>query len=179
MATTRNDKAKEKSPFRLRREELGYSREKAAELIDGMTVERLERIENGKLDVRPDEILVMSRTYRKPELANHYCSHLCAIGRSYVPEVVVDDLPRVTLRMVASIESLKKCKKRLVEIAADGIIDETEVADFLGLQEKLEELSVAIESLQLWTEQMVADGIIDETAYNREKAKWQKQADSA
>ena len=49
-----------KTIFQLSREELGYSREKASELLGWISPERIEKIENEKSMPHPDEILAMS-----------------------------------------------------------------------------------------------------------------------
>ena len=82
-----------KSVFRRKREALSLSREKAGELLDGMQPERIERTESGKLPARPEEVLIMAKGYKAPELCNHYCAHECAIGKEYVTEVTLEDLP--------------------------------------------------------------------------------------
>ena len=38
---------KDKSIYQVCREELGFTREKASEMMDGMTASRIEKIENG------------------------------------------------------------------------------------------------------------------------------------
>ena len=45
-------------------------------------------------------------------------------------------------------------KNRLIEICADGGIDDTEQADFEEIQSNLEQLSLSVEALQLWTEKV-------------------------
>ena len=60
--------------------------------------------------------------------------------------------------------TLKK-KERLVEITVDGHISGDELADFIYIQEELEKISVAVETLQLWCEQMLDTGAIDRTQY--------------
>ena len=40
----------------------------------------------------------------------------------------------------------------LIEITADGIVDETEVAAFDAVLEELEKMSVNIQSLMLWAQ---------------------------
>lgn len=52
-----------KTLFQLSREELGYSRDKASELLDWISAERIEKIENEKSLPHPDEVLAMSVTY--------------------------------------------------------------------------------------------------------------------
>ena len=64
----RVSKKENKSVYQLLREERGLSREKASEMLEFITPERLERIENNKFDARPDEIMVMAKKYNAPEL---------------------------------------------------------------------------------------------------------------
>lgn len=49
---------------------------------------------------------------------------------------------------------LDDMKNRLIEICADGGIDETEQEDFAEIQSSLEQLSLSVEALQLWTEKV-------------------------
>lgn len=49
-----------KTLYQLRREELGLSREKASELLEGIPPERIERIESGKFTAHPDEVVIMA-----------------------------------------------------------------------------------------------------------------------
>lgn len=154
-----------KNRYQLVREELGLSREKAGELLEIISPERLEKIENERSQPHPDEVLLMSQKYRKPSLCNYYCSNQCPIGQEYVPEVTVKELSAIVLEMLASLNSVQKKKDRLIEIAADGEISGDELADFLFIQQELERISITVEALQLWTEKMLSGGAIDEAEY--------------
>ena len=158
-----------KNKYQLIREELGLSREKAGELLEIISPERLEKIENERCDPHPDEVLRMSQKYRKPSLCNHYCSNQCPIGQQYVPEIKVKDLSQLILEMLASLNSMQKEKDRLIEITVDGKISGDELADFVAIQEQLEKISVAVETLQLWSERMLATGAIDPEQYRAYK----------
>ena len=131
--------------------------------------ERLEKIENERSDPHPDEVLLMARKYRKPSLCNYYCANECPIGHQYVPEVQVKELSSIVLEMLASLNSVHKQKDRLIEIAADGKISGEEIDDFIYIQEELERISITVETLQLWSERMLANGVIDAEAYNARK----------
>lgn len=74
-----------KTIYQINRENLGYSREKASDVLDWISPERIERIENGKSKPQPDEVLQMSIGYKNPNLCNHYCARECPIGQQYVP----------------------------------------------------------------------------------------------
>ncbi len=150
-----------KNPFQLAREELGLTREKASELLESITPERIEKIENEKTIPYPDEILVMADKYKKPELCNYYCSNVCEIGQKYVPEVKMKDLSRIVLEMIASMNRMGSKKDRLIEIAADGEITSSEIDDFEEIHKELGNISMAIDALRLWAEKMKSSGSID------------------
>ena len=131
--------------------------------------ERLERIENGKFPITPDEVMLLAEIYGEPTLCNHYCSKECPIGEKYVPEVKVKDLAQIVLEMLSSLNSMKKSQERLIEITADGMIDDDEIKDFVFIQKELERISITVETLQLWVEQMLADKKINIEKYNQIK----------
>ena len=141
-----------KLPFQIKREELGLSREQAVKEIAGMSYDRLEGIENRRIAATPEDILLLAKRYNDPSLCNAYCSGQCKIGQRYVPEVKVGELPSIVLGMLATLNNIEVMKDRLIAIAADGIIDEEERKDFEAIQDQLEELSIAVEALQLWVE---------------------------
>ena len=69
------------------------------------------------------------------------------------------------LETIASLNAMQKKKERLIEITVDGRISGDELADFVYIQEELEKISVAVETLQLWCERMLDTGVIDRTQY--------------
>lgn len=160
-----------KNRYQLVREELGLSRERAGELLETISPERLEKIENERSAPHPDEVLLMSQKYQKPSLCNYYCANQCPIGQQYVPEVQVKELSAIVLEMLASLNAVQKQKDRLIEIAADGQISREEIDDFIYIQEELERISITVETLQLWSEKMLATGAIDAEQYHARKHK--------
>lgn len=158
-----------KNRYQLAREELGLSREKASDLLGTIPAERIEKIENEKSLPHPDEVLVMSQKYKKPSLCNYFCSNDCPIGREYVPEVQIKELSAIVIEMLASLNSVNKTRDRLIEIAADGVISDDEIDDFIRIQNELERISITVETLQLWAEKMLANGIIDADQYYARK----------
>ena len=158
-----------KNRYQLAREDLGLSREKASDLLGTIPSERIEKIENEKSLPHPDEVLVMSQKYKKPSLCNYFCSNDCPIGREYVPEVQIKELSAIVIEMLASLNSVNKTRDRLIEIAADGLISDDEIDDFIQIQNELERISITVETLQLWSEKMLANGIIDADQYYARK----------
>ena len=164
----------EKNVYYKRREELGLTRDQASELLECLTPERIEKIENERCIPHPEDVLVMADKYRSPELCNYYCSNQCPIGKEYVPEIKVQDLSQIVLRMLSSLNQVQDSQKRLIEITADGEILEDEIADFVNIQAELEKISITVETLQLWAEHMIANGNIDEKKYEEQRAKLKK-----
>ena len=158
-----------KNPYFQRREALGLTREKASELLETIPPERIEKIDNERSLPHPDEVLLMAEKYKAPELCNYYCSNQCPIGQQYVPEIKMQDLSQIVLQMLASLNAAQDSQRRLIAITADGAIQEDEIPDFIRIQEELEKISVTVEALQLWSEQMLANGAIDPEAYKRYK----------
>ena len=103
-ASTRQNK----TPYQLAREELGLSRERAAELLETIPAERIERIESERSLPRPDEVLRMAQRYKKPSLCNAYCARACPIGQEYVPEIKPKELPAIVLEMLATLNTLDR-----------------------------------------------------------------------
>lgn len=164
---------KDKNIYQQTRENLDLSRDSASELLEWISPERIERIENEKSTPNPDEVLQMADKYKVPRLCNYYCSHQCPIGQEYVPEIKTKELSQIILEMLASLNSMNKKRERLIEITADGKIGNDEIEDFIYIQEELERISITVETLQLWSEKMLANGIIDEKKYQEIKAKRQ------
>jgi len=155
-----------KTIYQLTREGLKLTREEASELLETMSPERIEKIENERSMPHPDEVLLMSDKYKQPGLCNHYCANQCPIGQQYVPEIKIKELSQIVLEMLASLNSMNKQKDRLIEITADGKITDDELEDFIHIQEELERISITVETLQLWCEKMLDHGVIDVERYN-------------
>ena len=143
--------------------------DKASFMNTPIQPERLERIENGKFPITPDEVMLLADIYGEPSLCNHYCANECPIGEKYVPEIKVKDLSQIVLEMLASLNTMKKNQERLIEISADGIIDDDEIRDFVYIQNELEHISITVETLQLWVEKMLAEKKINLEKYNQIK----------
>lgn len=155
-----------KNVYQLCREDLGFSREKASQILDTISSERIEKIENERSLPQPVEVLIMSEKYGAPNLCNYYCANDCPIGKQYVPEVKIKDLSQIVLEMLVSLNTTNRQKERLIEISADSRIEQDEIEDFVHIQEELERISITVEALQLWAEKMLANGMIDMKTYN-------------
>ena len=140
------------------REKLGFTREKASELIGFISSAKLEKIENGKVSVQPEDVIAMANCYKAPELCNYYCSQECPIGQQYVPEIKVKDLTQIAVETLNSLNRMNKEKDRLLEIVEDGQITPDEYEDFFEIKKTLEKIALSVDTLQLWVDKSIADG---------------------
>lgn len=156
-----------KNIYQTSRENLGLTREAAAEKLSFISADRIEKFESEKTIPHPEEILAMADCYKNPSLCNYYCSTVCPIGQEYVPEVKVKDLAHVTLEMVVSLNNLVKKRDRLLEITVDGKISDDELPDFLNIQDELDKMSLTIDSLKLWVSNSIVSGELDRSMFQK------------
>ncbi len=156
-----------KSIYQEAREALDLSREKATDLISEieyngqkgrfnyLNYDRLVKLELEKQSFQPEDVLALSLAYNKPELRNYYCCHQCPIGEKDAPEVSdTNNVHKVLVEMAVSLETVNSQKIRLMEILADGKVDETEIPDLNKILDELEKISMTVEAIQLWCEKM-------------------------
>ena len=156
-----------KNAYQLCREELGLTREKASDLMEYISADRIEKIESEKSIPHPDEVLTMAKCYKKPALKNYYCSNVCSIGMESVPELQAKDLSQIVLEMLATLNTMEKQKNRLIDITVDGMITKDEFEDFTNIQQTLDKISIAVDSLKMWVEEQVANGKMDDSIYEK------------
>lgn len=155
-----------KNIYQISRENLELTRDKASELMEFISADRIEKIESEKSLPHPDEIIAMSEAYKAPALCNYYCSHECQIGIKDVPELKIKDLSQIVLEIISSLNNFEKQKDKLINITVDGEISEDEYLDFARIEKQLDNISLSVRSLRLWVEQTIANGNIDEDMLN-------------
>ena len=147
-----------KTIYQKRRESRGLTRAEASEAMQWVTDSRIEKIENEKTMATPDEVLAMAEAYKSPELCNYYCSHECAIGRKYVPQVQEKPIEKIVLEMLDSLNHLDRQRARLIEITSDGVIHDDQSEDFVHIRDELGRRGSIVDSLELWFDTTVAEG---------------------
>ena len=155
-----------KSIYQTTREELKLTREKASDIIGFMSAERIEKIENAKVNVQPEDVMALAQCYKAPKLCNYYCSNECPIGRKYVPEVQAKDLAQIAIETLKSLNKINREKDRLLEIIEDGQVRDDELSDFVSIKKTLDKISLSVDTLQLWVDQAIADGNLDMSAFD-------------
>lgn len=111
------------------------------------------------------------KSLQNPGLCNAYCATECPIGQKYVPAIEAKELPQIVLEMVNSINIVNEQKNRLISIAVDGKLTNDEFYDFAKIENELEKISISVETLQLWLENTIETGDVDETLLNSAREK--------
>jgi hypothetical protein len=124
------------------------SREGAADIMS-IDRGRLYRIEKGLINPYPEEVHLMADLYNAPELRNFYCTGMCPLGCE-VSKASVEDLDRITIRVVSAFRRLDGTKELLLDITEDGIVADDEKQDMRRVLESLEELEGIAQSLKIW-----------------------------
>ena len=147
-----------KSVWQTTREELDLTREKAAELIPGFSPERIEKIENGRTQIQPEDALLLAKYYRAPSLLNHYCCEECPIGQVHAVRTESKELAQIAVETLNAVNKLNRSKDRLLEIVEDGRVRADEYADFIEIKGALDRIAQSVSNLQLWMEEQIAAG---------------------
>ena len=95
-----------KSIYQTTREELGLTRERAAEMIPGFSPERIEKIENERVQIRPEDVKMIAEAYRRPGLCNYYCSQECPIGIGKTPRVERKELLQIVVETLNGVNRI-------------------------------------------------------------------------
>ena len=152
----------EENIYKKCRTDCGFTRSEASEKLGFITESRLEKIENEKYHITPEEVVAMQNVYRKPNLCNWYCTHECPIGIKYTPQAELKELPQVTIDLIASLNSLQEDKDKLIGIAVNGRVDDFERRDFDAILEKLNSIDRSIQGMKIWLDHASRAGKLDE-----------------
>lgn len=147
-----------KSVYQQTRENLGLTREKAADLIPGFSPERLEKVENGRVQVQPEDVMLMAEYYKAPILCNHYCVNECPIGRVHALKAEPKELAQIAIETLNVLNQMNKNKDRLLEIVEDGQVRPEEYQDFSEIKKLLDRIALSVSNLQLWVNEQIAEG---------------------
>ena len=88
---------------------------------------------------------------------------------------LLSELPNIILETIASLDEINPLTSRLIQIARDGKITDDEIRDFAFISKKLAEVSLAIDSLNLWVDKTASENHINFELLKAEKAKLDKQ----
>lgn len=134
------------------------SREGAAEALN-VSVSTISDYELGltKTGVPVEAVVRMADLYNAPELRNWYCTHDCPIGRLDVAPVKLEGLDRLVIELQGCLKQAGKDREDLLDIAADGRIDNGEKPRLQKILYDLDEISEGAKDLKLWVEKNIKE----------------------
>lgn len=127
------------------------SRTKAAKKL-GVSAETLKAYETGRSRVPTDIVEIMCTQYKAHELIGFHCRYHCPIGKEMLPPIQVEtlELDRLTLRLLKTFQSVSSARDSLIEIAADGVIDDSERPALDKILQTLDEISKHAQEIRVW-----------------------------
>ncbi len=146
-----------KSIWQTTREDLGLTREKAGELVPGFSPERIEKIENGRTQIQPEDVILLAEHYRAPSLLNYYCCNECPIGKTQVIRAESKELTQIAVETLNAVNQMDRIKNRLLEIAEDGQVRKDEYEDFMKIKGVLDRIAQSVSNLRLWMDEQIAE----------------------
>lgn len=102
------------------------------------------------------------------------CSHRFEIGDRYVPKIEVSELSNIILETIASLDEINPLTGRLIQIARDGKITDDEIKDFVLISTRLDEISLAIDALNLLVDKTVGENNLNMELLTLEKEKFKR-----
>ncbi len=153
-----------KTVWQTTREELGLTREKAGELIPGFSPERIEKIENGRTQIQPEDVMLMAEYYKEPSLRNYYCVNECPIGQLRNLPTESKELAQIAVETLNALNKLSASRDRLLEIVEDGQVRTDEYSDFAEIKKTLDKIALSVSHLQLWVDEQIAAGNLKKPA---------------
>lgn len=156
-----------KTAYQVARERRGLTIERAGEIIDGMTADRIAKVESGSVHVQPEDVVLMAECYKTPELCNYYCTHECVIGEKNIDVIEIKSFSQIAIETLNSLNKMTRLKDRLLEIVEDGQVRPDESDDFLIIKSTLDKIAASVNSLQLWVDKQIAEGKLDSKTFGK------------
>lgn len=132
--------------YQIARESTGLTQEKASEHLD-ISVDSLRAYEGGKR-IPPDRVVIkMIEIYDTQYLAYQHLKTY-EVGRTYLPNIEIKDLPVAILRLQKEVSDFLKLKDEMIDITYDGVIDEEERPRWEVIMKELNDVVDAIMTLR-------------------------------
>lgn len=132
--------------YQIARESAGFTQDKASELLD-ISVESLRAYESSRR-IPPNNIVVsMVEIYNAQYLAYKHLKN-SEIGEIILPDIKVESLSISILKLQKEIKKFSEYEEILIEIGSDGIISDSEKADWNSIQNAFNDIVKAFMSLK-------------------------------
>ena len=127
----------------------GMTQERAAELL-GVATRTLAAWESGERPVPDLRVADMVDLYGTPYLAMQHLRLYSALGPKVLPDVERVPLPQAVCQLLSAVRAIDQARAgdRLLQIAADGRVDEMEQTEYELLMAELEPLMAAVMAIR-------------------------------
>lgn len=133
--------------YQIARESTGLTQEKASEYLD-ISVDSLRAYEGDKR-TPPDHVVIkMIEVYDTQYLAYQHMRTRDDVGKSFLPNVEIKDLPAAMLRLQKEVNDFIKLRDEMIDITCDGVIDENEKERWNIILKELNDVADAIMTLR-------------------------------
>jgi len=128
-----------KTIYKICRNYTGMSQEEVLSYLF-ISARSLSDYETGRTIPSEDIVCRMVEVYGAPQLAYLHLKQNTEVGRRYLPDICLNDLPRAVLKLQKEASDMIPVEKDLVSIACDGEIDNAEIPLWERAKEELQEL---------------------------------------
>ncbi|NSW93046.1 MAG: helix-turn-helix transcriptional regulator [Firmicutes bacterium] len=125
--------------YKNTRRATGLTQEQAAERLY-TSVRSLAEYEAGRT-IPPDDVVCrMVEVYGVKHLAYLHLKQSTEVGRRFLPELHILDLPRSVLKLQKEVADVNNVHQDMVNVACDGTVDDTERDTWLRIETELSEM---------------------------------------
>jgi len=125
--------------YKNARRAAGLTQEQAAEQLF-ISVRSLVDYESGKTLPPDDVVCRMVEVYGSKPLAYLHLKNSTEVGRRFLPELNILDLPRSVLKLQKEVKDITDIQHQMVDVACDGVVDSHEKETWSNIEKELMEM---------------------------------------
>ncbi len=133
--------------YKISRESAGLTQEKAAELLD-ISVRCLSAYELGERRTPDITVIKMIEIYNAQYLAYQHLKTSEEVGRIYMPDIELKDLPVAILKLQKEVNDFLRVRDDVIDITCDGQISADERPRWDAIMKELDDIAAAIMSVK-------------------------------
>lgn len=125
--------------YKSARRNAGLTQEQAAEQLY-ISVRSLAEYEAGRT-IPPDDVVCrMVEAYKAKHLAYLHLKNSTEVGRRFLPDLHILDLPRSVLKLQKEVKDVTDINPEIVDVACDGEIEEHEHETWQNIEKEILEM---------------------------------------
>jgi len=125
--------------YKSARKVAGLTQEQAAEQLY-VSVRSIAEYEAGRTTPPDDVVCRMVEVYGAKHLAYLHLKQSTEVGRRFLPELHILDLPRSVLKLQKEVRDVTDIHHHIVDVACDGVIEEHEHDTWQSIEKELLEM---------------------------------------